>query len=157
MSHLDHARGLRMLGMTLYRGDELLDEERQFLAVALLRISRGEDANEVLGLKLGRGIKKNDAIARQRMSFILQMVQCFMYPDPNSDEQDMTLEQACRKAKHEVLPVAKKLFPGKERRRYTADYIQRCHSSPEYEHMRSPTRTWVDDDYPYDSSLEDLK
>jgi len=111
----------------------------------------------VLDATQQQGIKKNDAIAKQRMSFILQMVQCFMYPDPNSDEQDMTLEEACRKAKDEVVPVAKKLFPGKERRKYTAEYIQRCHSSPEYKHMRSPIRTWVDDDYPYDSSLEDLK
>jgi hypothetical protein len=157
MSYLDNARGLRMLGMTLYEGKELLDEEQKFLAIALLRVAGGEDANEVLGVKLGRGKKEKDVIARQRMSFILHMVECFMFPDPDSDEQDMKLEQACIKAEEEIVPIAKKLYPGADKTRYTAEYIQRCHSSPEYRHMRSPLRSWTDDDFPYTEQIEDPK
>ena len=149
MSHLDNLRGLRMLGMTLYEGKELLDEEKRFLAITLLRIAGGEDANEVLGVKLGRGKKEKDVIARQRMRYILQMVECFMFPEPASETQDMSLEDACYKAKNEIVPIAKKLYPGADRTRYTAKYIQRCHSSPDYRHMRSPLRSWTDDDFPY--------
>jgi len=149
MSHLDNLRGLRLLGMTLYEGKALLDEEKKFLAIVLLRIARGEDANEVLGVKLRRGKKEKDVIARQRMSFILQMVECFMLPESDSQKQGMSLEEACYKAKDEIVPIAKKRYPGADKTRYTAGYIQRCHSSPEYKHMRSPIRTWADDDFPY--------
>ena len=149
MSYLDNLRGLRMLGMTLYEGKELLDEEKRFLAIALLRIARGEDANEVLRLKLGRGKKEKDVIARKRMSFILHIVECFMFPEPASKKQVMSLEDACYKAKNEIVPIAKRLYPGADKTRYTAEYIQRCNSSHDYKHMRSPLRRWTDEDFPY--------
>ena len=83
------------------------------------------------------------------MSFILHIVECFMFPDPNSDQQDMTLEQACIEVEKEFVAIAKRLYPGADKIKYTAEYIQRCHSSPEYKHMRSPLRSWTDDDFSY--------
>ena len=149
MGYLDNRRMLDKLSLALYQGNEL-PEEREYLVIALFRIATGEDANEVLGVKPTTGKSRRDAIARQRMSFILQMVECFMFPKPGSKEQEMSLDDACHKAKKEIVPIAKKLYPGADKTRYTAGYIQRCHSSPRYKHMRSEIRRWTDGDFPYE-------
>jgi hypothetical protein len=151
MSYLDNRRRLKMLGMALKTREGLLKEELQYLSAALIRIAQGEDANHVFGVKLQKGCKDKDVLARKRMSFILSFVQSYMYPNPDSNEQEMVLEDACVKAAEEIVPLARRLYPGDDQATYNSDYIQRCHSSPEYSHMRKPERTWLDDDFPYQS------
>ncbi len=151
MSYLDNRRRLKMLSIALKKRDGLLKEERHYLSAALIRIAQGEDANQVFEVKRRRGIKDKDALARIRMSFILSFVQSFMYPNPASNEQEMPLEDACIKAAEEIVPVARTLYPGNDQVTYNSEYIQRCHSDPKYRHMRTPVRTWLDDDFPYQS------
>ena len=157
MNHQDQRRRLRRLAQALDKGTSVDQLEMNFLKESLWQIGNGADANATLGLKSGRGQKVSDLVSRRRMSFILHTVECFMFPDPYSNEQKMTLEDACRKAKEEFVPIAKKLYPGADRTRYTAAYIQRCHSSPEYKHMRSPLRRLADDNSPYEEKIEDPK
>jgi len=78
-----------------------------------------------------------------------------MYPDPSSEKQDISLAEACEKAQFTVVPLAKKMFPGADSITYDPEYLQRCHSAPEYAHLRSPFRSWIDDDFPYPQSFDD--
>lgn len=149
MSYLDKRRALREIGIALSQRKTINDSDRKFLSFALLRIAAGEDANKVLGVRRGRGEKAKDIVSRKRMSFILHIVESIMYPFLDSDKQDMTLEDACIKAEVDFVPIAKKLFPGSDNTKYSADYIQRCHGAPEYKHMRSPLRNTRDTDFPY--------
>ena len=149
MSYLDNRRMLDKLSLAIYQGNEL-PEEREYLVIALFRIATGEDANEVLGVKPTTGRSERDAIAKQRISFILHWVRSYMDANPASDEKRITLEEACIEAEKMIVPVAKKRYPGADMTQYTAEYIQRCHTSPRYKHMRSEIRRWTDDDFPYE-------
>ena len=149
MSHEDHKRALLDLAYQFDRGDDLTDSQRQYLAVVFYRVATGEDANKVLQLKSTKGKKLSDVIARRRMSLILHWVAGAMHPDPNTDEQAMTLSQACVEAMDTIVPLAKMAFPGADNREYDAEYIARCWSDPTYAHMRSPERGWFDPDFPY--------
>ena len=155
MSNSDHRRRLLALGKTLRNGDALLDVEREFIGQALERIGSGEDANEVLQTKLKPGQKKKDIIDRQRISLILHWVHCAMYPDLSTNKQEMSLAEACELAQSTIVPVAKAVFPGAASIAYDPEYIQRCHSAPEYKHLRSLFRTEIDDDFPYSPQVED--
>lgn len=160
MSQLDHRRALLDLAYQLDRGEALSDEQRRFLAVVFYRIGRGEDANKVLGLEFGRGERLSDAIARMRMSMILHWVACRVKPDPSSDEKAMSIEKACALAVDTIVPMAKAVYPGADRRHYDAEYILHCWGKPEYAHMRSTERGWFDPDFPYSAlpaSVKDAK
>ena len=149
LSPEDHKRALLDLSHQLASGDDLTDSQKQYLAIVFYRIATGEDANKVLGVRLERGVKKTDLVARRRMSFILHWVACAMYPDPQTDKQAMTLTQACEAAISAIVPLAKKKFPGADHHTYDVEYIERCWSEPTYAHMRSTQRRWFDPDYPY--------
>ena len=157
MSHTDPRRRLRRLAQALDKGESIDQLEMNFLIESLWQIGNGADANATLGIKSGRGQKVSDLVARRRMSFILHIVECFMFPDPNSDRQDMTLEQACIEVEKDFVAIAKRLYPGADKTKYTAEYIQRCHSSPKYKDMRSPWRRPTDDNSPYAEQIEDFK
>lgn len=72
-----------------------------YIAEAFERIGQGEDANSVLGLKYGRGQKKEDEISLEQRSLILHWMTCAMRPENDLDEfgnpaggLGLTLEQA---------------------------------------------------------------
>jgi hypothetical protein len=156
MSPEDHRRALLDLAQQLRAGEDLAEGQKQYLSDVFQRIAMGEDANNVLSLKRGRGQKRADVIDKQRMSLILHWVSCAMHPDPDTDttKKAMTLSEACVEAVGAIVPFAKKVFPGGDQHQYDAEYIERCWSDRRYAHMRSPERGWFDPDYPYHQFLE---
>ena len=149
MSPLDHQRALLDLAYQLSSHEPLLPEQINFLSIVLYRIGNGEDANKVLGVKLKPGQKLKDVIARRRLSFILHWIACAINPDPGSTEKAMSVEAACELASHEIVPKAKMIFPGADDNDYDVEYLLRCWTAPEYEHLRSCERQWFDSDFPY--------
>lgn len=149
MNHLDHRRALGDLACQVARGDPLTDDQRDYLALVLFRISTGEDANVVLQVTPTQGVSDSDAIARRRMSLILHWVACAVNPDPNSTKKAMSIETACGLATNTIVPLAKAMFPGADGVAYDSEYIQRCWGKREYAHMRSSERGLFDPDYPY--------
>ncbi len=83
------------------------------------------------------------------MSLILHWVAGAIQPDPASHRRAMSIEAACELAVTTIVPVAKATFPGADNRQYDVEYIMRCWAEPDYAHMRSPDRGWLDTDYPY--------
>jgi hypothetical protein len=156
MSHEDHKRALLALAYQIGSGEDLTRDQQEYLAIVFYRIATGEDANAVLDVRPTRGQKLSDVIARRRMSLILHWVAGAMRPDPNTDEQAMTLSEACVAAMDTIVPRAKKAFPGADNREYDAEYLARCWSDPAYAHMRSHGRGWFDQDFPY-YELPDVK
>jgi len=155
MSELDNKRRLSRLAARLLNSGELLDAERTYLGVALSRIAAGEDANQVFAVVRARGQKKSDAPDRQRLSLILHWVHCAMFPEPDSTEQAMSLAEACERAVSEIVPLAKRLFPGADAHAYDVEYLIRCHGAPEYKHLRTDLRVWLDNDFPYPEPPKD--
>ena len=149
MDKYDHMRMLLELAYQLDRNEELSIEERKYLAFALARIGKGEDANKVLNLKLARGEKESDAIAGRRMSMILHWVACAVIPDEDLEFKGMSIEKACELACETIVPIAKNFYPGADKTKYDAEYIKRSWSEPANAHMRSPERGWFDPDFPY--------
>jgi hypothetical protein len=137
------------LAYQLESNQPLSPEQRSFLSFAFYRIGTGEDANKVLGLKLQPGQKLKDLISRRRLSYILHFIACAMNPDPYSNDKAMDIEAACEWAKDNLVPEAKKKFPGADDNEYDVEYLLRCWTAPEYEHMRSCERQWFDADFPY--------
>lgn len=149
MSPLDHQRAMLDLAYQLNSNQPLSPEQISFLSIVFYRIGTGEDANKVLGLKSQPGQKLKDVIARRRLSFILHLIACAINPDPNSIEKAMSIEAACDWAHQEVVPLAKKMFPGADDNEYDVEYLLRCWTEPKYKHMRSCERHWFDSDFPY--------
>jgi hypothetical protein len=149
MSHLDKRRVLDALSVQLLRGETLSPEQSQYLGVALWRIANGEDANAVLEVRPKQGHRQTGAIARQRMSLILHWVAAALESDPTGSDRPLSVEQACQLAVDSIVPAAKQAFPGGDSCTYDFDYIMRCWSDPSNEHMRSPSRKFYDDDFPY--------
>ena len=149
MSYQDQKRRIRRLAQALEKGTSVDQLEMNFLIESLWQIGNGADANVALGVKLRKGQKNKDLIDRQRLSFILHWIQCAMYPDPGSEKQELSLAKACEKAELEVVPLAKQLYPGGSSHSYNAEYLERCHGAPEYKHLHTSVRTWIDDDFPY--------
>lgn len=149
MSPLDHKRAMLDLAYQLSSNQPLSPELISFLSIIFYRIGTGEDANKVLSVKLGPGKKLKDVIARRRLSFILHLIACAVKPDPESTEKAMSIEAACEWANQEIVPKAKKMFPGGDDNEYDAEYLLRCWTAPEYEHLRSCERNWFDPDFPY--------
>lgn len=149
MSYKDNQRILCALSAQLLGEESLSPEQSQYLGLTLHRISQGEDANHVLGVRPKKGQKTADALARQRMSFILHWIAGQVAADPDGDTKPISIEKACELAVDSIVPLAKRAFPGADNRNYSADYLARCWSAPENKHMRSPNRGFYDRDYPY--------
>ena len=149
MSPDDQRRVFRDLSCCLARGDEITEDQRSYLSLIFYRISEGEDANHVLQLKLNRGQKQTDLVARKRLSLILHWIACAQRPDLTSETKVLSVEEACVKALEAIVPQAKRFFPGVDDQQYDADYLMRCWSAPEYKHMRSLRRSPFDPDFPY--------
>ena len=149
MSHLDKRRVLGALSEQLYREEPLSQDQLKYLAAVFYRIANGEDANKVLEVRPGRGQRTSDAIANKRMSLILHWVAGAIAPNSESKEKPLTVADACVLAMESIVPVAKIMYPGADKCTYDAEYIARCWSEPAYQHMRSPSRSFFDNDFPY--------
>ena len=149
MSHFDNRRVLDSLSLQLFHGETLSPEQMKFLAVTFWRISNGEDANAVFGVRPSRGQKNSDAVAKKRMSLILHWVAGAVEPDIQSNQKPLTIAQACELAMETIVPLAKQVFPGADDCTYDAEYLFRCWSEPAYQHMRSADRKFYDADFPY--------
>jgi hypothetical protein len=147
MSHLDNRRILGALGYRVLKREKLSEEEASYLGIVLGRIARGEDANQVLGVRPAKGRTDAGAVARKRLSWILSWIAAKTEPDANG--RKMSIEDACASAVNSVVPVAKQMFPGADSRAYDADYLMRCWSEPKYKHMRTSKRSFYDEDFPY--------
>jgi len=150
MSHLDKRRIIGALSRQIFNGESLSPEQSRYLGTALQRISNGEDANAVFEVRPKRGQRNNGAIARKRLNLIMHCMAGLMEPDPTGCESTPTVEEACIWATQTIVPVAKKAFPGADDCNYDVEYLMRCWSAPEYQHMRSPVRQFYDDDFPYE-------
>lgn len=149
MSHLDILRILNELSMQLFRKEPLSDQQSEYLCLVFMRIANGEDANIVLGTRPKRGNKNSDAIARERLSFILQWIACKIESHEGDVKNHMSIEKACELAIDSIVPFAKFLFPGAEDCNYDVEYLMRCWSEPKYKHMRSTKRQLYDEDFPF--------
>jgi hypothetical protein len=149
MNSEDQKRALLALANQFAGGEALNEAQRDYMAIVLYRIATGEDANKVLEVHGKRGKKLSDVIARRRLSMILHWIACAMSHDPSSTEKALTLSEACIEAMEAIVPLAKASFPGADHHEYDAQYLERCWREPDYEHMRSTTRSWFDPDFPY--------
>jgi len=144
----DRRRALLAMAYRLREGKAPSKTERQYLADALSQIAYGEDANKALGVKLRRGEKSKDAVARRRISMILHWVAAAVEPDPVTGRK-LSVERACERAVSTIVPAAKRAFPGADGKNYEVEYLLRCWKNPKYRHMRSVTRKYLDPDSPY--------
>jgi len=149
MSYLDNRRTLGALAYRVFRLEKLSKEEASYLGIVLGRIARGEDANDVLGVRPQRGQSHEDAISQQRMSLILHWVAAAIELIPDDNGKKLTVQEACEKAMDTIVPFAIQMFPSKKSPTYDAEYLQRRWSSPVCRHMRSPVRKFFDPDFPY--------
>lgn len=134
MGPTDNRRVFKDLAEQLSLGQDLIEEQRVFLAFCFRRIADGEDANVVLGLKHKQGQSEADAAARRSLSVLLHMVASHV-------EEGVRIETACSK----VAEIAQRLPLGSEQ--YDADYLRKCWYK--YPHMRSLERSIFDPDFPY--------
>ena len=134
MSPLDVRKRLAAFANKLSAGKRVTKAEAVYLSQVFRRISEGEDANCVLGVKYSRGQSQRDALARQELSKIFQWVAAAIEADPD-DDQVLSLEAA--------LEQAHKLFRYPHDLRYLRDKWY------ENKSMQSPLRTWSDIDSPY--------
>jgi hypothetical protein len=148
-SRRDIRRALNLLSQQIAAGaaDPLTDAQRTYLSAILFRISKGEDANEVLGLKRRRGNSEKDETARQRLSMILHWVAGQL--NPADGGQALSLAAACELAQTTIVPAAKSMFPGADDTAYDVEYLMRRWHEPAYKHLRSPLRGPYDPDFPY--------
>lgn len=149
MNRYDHMRVLQDLAYQLDSGEPLSDEQRRYIAIAIYRISTGEDANRVFNVDSKKGHKLSDVISRRRMSMILHWVAGAIQPDPTCKEKPMSVEKACEQATTTIVPIAKAKYPGGDTHAYDAEYIMRRWHDAKYQHMQSPERNWFDPDFPY--------
>lgn len=135
MGPADNRRIYGDLAKQLSSGEELIDEQRRFLASCFERLSTGEDANIVFGLKLGRGQSAADAERRRVVSFLLHLVAAHV-------DEDLPVEVACAK----VAEISHRLPTNGAA--YDADYLRQCWYK--YPHMRSLDRSLYAPDLPYE-------
>ena len=134
MNPLDRRKHLAAFAKELKAGKPITKEQTQYLVNVFERISKGEDANRVLGVAYSRGRSEKDALARQKLSMIFHWVACAIKTDPTTS-RELSLEDA--------LQQAHKLFKYKHDLKYLRDKW--------YEHkpMQSPLRTWSESDSPF--------
>lgn len=146
MNPLDVQKRIKVFATKLSTGTPLSDEERTYLANVFGRIADGEDANEVLGVKFGRGKSLSDARKRQAISFIIHWIECAIQP-VNSAIPGLgyDVSEAC----NEAAPILRKMLGVEDSDKYDAEYIRQCYYRPEFAHMRSELRGTLDQDSPF--------
>jgi len=151
MSHLDNKRILLELSDRTRRPEQLSKEESMFLASALQSIANGEDANNVFEIRPKRGQSDADALARQKLSFIMHWIACAIKPinDPISPGLGLSVEKACEEAFATVVPVADNMFGNSKKAVYDADYLKKCWYQHDKKHMQDINRNSYHPDYPY--------
>ena len=146
MNPLDVKKRLKVFSNRMSERAGLTDEDYDFLAHVFSRIADGEDANEVLGLKFGRGNSMADAIKRQALSFIIHWIECAVQPaDGDIPGHGYTVSEAC----DEAVPILRQMLGVEASEKYDSEYIRQCYYKPEYAHMRSLTRGAFDRDSPF--------
>lgn len=134
MGIADQRRRLLILAEKLTRPEPPQKADVQYLTDCLVRIGKGEDANEVFGLKRGAGQKEEDERRRRDLSMFMHLVRGMV-------DDGWDVEPACNKVA-EICQEEK--FPGPK---YDGAYLRKCWYM--YEHMRSDIRTPCDEDFPY--------
>ena len=112
-------------------------EQFSHLALVFEEILKGVDANEALGLKYKRGNKEADAIARNKISFVLHWVACARQPK-QEDGLGLTIEKACEAAANEFSQLG-----------YSPELIRKYWYQEDKAHMQSILRGTFDPDSPY--------
>ena len=132
MNPLDIRKRFRVFALKMSSQGELTKEEYEFLYQVFNRIADGEDANEVLGVKFGRGKSLNDANIRQAISFIIHWIECAIQPlDGELPGHGFTVSEACNAA----APILKEMLGLESTDKYDAEYIRQCYYKPEFSHM----------------------
>lgn len=146
MNPLDIRKRMRVFALKMSSQGELTNEEYKFLHQVFNRIADGEDANEVLGVKFGRGKSLNDANIRQAISFIIHWIECAIQPlDGELPGHGYSVSEACNAA----APILKEMLGLENTDKYDAEYIRQCYYKPEFSHMRSLERRALDHDSPF--------
>ena len=146
MNPLDVRKRLKVFAQKLEMHSPLSDEEQGYLANVFDRISDGEDANEVLGVKFGKGNSLSDAKKRQALSFIIHWIESAIQPvDAEIPGLGYDVSQAC----NEAAPILRKMLGVEDSDKYDAEYIRQCYYKPAYAHMRSELRRALDQDSPF--------
>lgn len=135
MGPSDNRRVYGELARQLSSSEQLIDEQRTFLAACFERLSAGEDANVVFGLKSRRGESALDAERRRMLSFLLHLVATLV-------DSGLEVEAACAK----VSDVSDRLPTNGPA--YDAAYLRQCWYK--YPHMHSTERSLYDPDFPYE-------
>lgn len=138
MNILENCRILRDLSSKIHFQQPLLDEEMQFIAIALGRIGNGEDANIAFGVKYARGRKLSDELDRQRLSVALHMVSALV-------DEGLRVDTACNQVSWALQ--ANIFDNGADGPAYDGRYLYNSWSK--YPHMRRLDRTIYDADFPY--------
>jgi hypothetical protein len=146
MNPLDIRKRMKIFSQKLSARSLLSDEEQEYLANVFYRIAEGEDANEVLGVKFGKGNSLSDAKKRQALSFIIHWIECAIQPiDAEIPGLGYDISQAC----NEAAPILRKMLGVEDSDKYDAEYIRQCYYKPTYAHMRSELRGALDQDSPF--------
>jgi hypothetical protein len=147
MKPSDHRRIFLQLSKEI--GENRLSEAQLYwLSLVFYRIGNGEDPATVLGLSRNRGQKRNDDMARQRLSFVLHWIACYLDDNVGTKKRRVSVETACQEAMTRIVPASLKLFPGAGGPTYDVQYLSRCWYASKYAHMRSVTRSVYDPDSP---------
>lgn len=144
MNPTDRRKYLTVFAQQMQQKKELTEPQFEYLANVFAKISAGEDANEVLGLKYQRGNGPTKDKTRQKLSLVLQWIACAT-ESTTDDGLGYTLEEACNKA----VPFARGIFGDKDSQKYDVEYLKKCWYKSDYAHMRSPTRGHFDKDSPF--------
>jgi hypothetical protein len=146
MNPLDVKKRLHVFAIRMSERADLTHVDYDFLANVFSRFADGEDANEVLGLKFGRGNSMADAKKRQALSFIIHWIECATQPfDGDIPGLGYTVSEAC----HEAVPILRQMLGVEDSEKYDSEYIRQCYYKPEYSHMRTLTRGVFDRDSPF--------
>lgn len=134
MGIADQRRRLLILGENLTHPEPPEQAHIQYIADCLVRIGKGEDANEVFDLKRGAGQKKEDERRRRDLSMFMHLIRGMV-------DDGWDVESACNKVA-EITQKEEFLGP-----KYDGAYLRKCWYI--YEHMRSDIRDPWHDDFPY--------
>ena len=146
MNPLDVKKRLKVFAQKLSTHTPLSNEEHEYLSNIFSRIADGEDANEVLGVKFGRGKSLSDARKRQALSFIIHWIECAIEPvDSDMPGLGYSVSEACIQAE----PILRKMLEVEGTDKYDAEYIRQCYYKPEFVHMRSVYRGVLEQDSPF--------
>ena len=146
MNPLDVRKRLQAFADKMSMRKKLTIQEYDFLANLFERVANGEDANEVMGVKFGRGNSLSDAKKRQAISCIIHWIECAIQPtDTEIPGLGYSVSQACS----EAVPMLRKMLGVDSSEKYDSEYIRQCYYKPEFAHMRSINRGAFDLDSPF--------